>query len=139
MSISLSSDDSGYLCLRFRFHVVDKSIRQKYRYGGARRYQRWNPRGSSAGNDPLSDPAVTSINHKIDNVRQIFPRLRLESRYALSFSPDTLPTIEQSLIVNIDMFLPSYVNSDFTDLEHRQDPVADIILTEEERENMLPS
>ena len=38
-----------------------------------------------------------------------------------------------------EMFLPPYVNYDFTNLEHKQDPVDEIILTEEELANMLPS
>jgi hypothetical protein len=38
-----------------------------------------------------------------------------------------------------EMFLPPYVDYDFTDLEHKQDPVEEIILTEEELANMLPS
>lgn len=37
------------------------------------------------------------------------------------------------------MFLPSYVDYDFIDLERKQDPVEDIILTQEELDNMLPS
>ena len=38
-----------------------------------------------------------------------------------------------------EMFLPPYVDYEFTDLEHKQDPVEEIILTEEELANMLPS
>jgi len=39
----------------------------------------------------------------------------------------------------IELFLPSYVDYDFIDLEHKQDPVEDIILTQDELDNMLPS
>lgn len=40
---------------------------------------------------------------------------------------------------NQEIFLPSYADYTFDDLERRQDPVEDIILTEEEVRNMLPS
>jgi hypothetical protein len=40
---------------------------------------------------------------------------------------------------NQDLFLPSYIDHDSFDLEHKQDPVDEIILTEEELANMLPS
>jgi len=38
-----------------------------------------------------------------------------------------------------EMFLPSYVDYHFDDLERRQDPVKDIIVTDEEVRNMFPS
>jgi hypothetical protein len=37
-----------------------------------------------------------------------------------------------------EIFLPSYADYHFDDLECRQDPVEDIILTEEEVKNMFP-
>ncbi|KAH6851399.1 hypothetical protein BKA58DRAFT_67962 [Alternaria rosae] len=40
---------------------------------------------------------------------------------------------------NQEMFLPSYVDYHFDDLERRQDPVQDIIITDEEVRNMFPS
>jgi len=40
---------------------------------------------------------------------------------------------------NQEMFLPSYVDYHFDDLERRQDPVKDIIVTDEEVRNMFPS
>ncbi|KAH8635562.1 hypothetical protein IG631_10963 [Alternaria alternata] len=40
---------------------------------------------------------------------------------------------------NQEMFLPSYIDYHFDDLERRQDPVQDIILTDEEVRNMFPS
>jgi len=40
---------------------------------------------------------------------------------------------------NMEMFLPSYVDYHFDDLERRQDPVEDIIVTDEEVRNMFPS
>ena len=38
-----------------------------------------------------------------------------------------------------EMFLPSYVDYHFDDLERRQDPVQEIIVTDEEVRNMFPS
>ncbi|KAF2819517.1 hypothetical protein CC86DRAFT_306735 [Ophiobolus disseminans] len=40
---------------------------------------------------------------------------------------------------NLEIFLPSYADYHFDDLERRQDPVEDIIVTEEEVEKMFPS
>ncbi|KAF1848305.1 uncharacterized protein K460DRAFT_364271 [Cucurbitaria berberidis CBS 394.84] len=40
---------------------------------------------------------------------------------------------------NQEIFLPSYADYHFDDLERRQDPVQDIILSEEEIKNALPS
>ena len=39
----------------------------------------------------------------------------------------------------IEMFLPSYADFHFDDLERRQDPVQDIVVTDEEVKNMFPS
>jgi hypothetical protein len=38
-----------------------------------------------------------------------------------------------------EIFLPSYANFNFDDLECRQDPVQEIVVTDEEREKMFPS
>lgn len=40
--------------------------------------------------------------------------------------------------VTLELFLPSYADYDAQDLEHKQDPVEDIILTDEEAAAMLP-
>ncbi|KAH7058980.1 hypothetical protein B0J12DRAFT_379692 [Macrophomina phaseolina] len=40
---------------------------------------------------------------------------------------------------NQDIFLPSYADYESTELERRQDPVQDIILTDEEIASMFPS
>ncbi|KAJ4359261.1 hypothetical protein N0V95_002342 [Ascochyta clinopodiicola] len=40
---------------------------------------------------------------------------------------------------NQEMFLPSYADFQFDDLERRQDPVQDIVVTDEEVKNMFPS
>lgn len=38
-----------------------------------------------------------------------------------------------------DIFLPSYADYESSELERRQDPVQDIILTDEEVASMFPS
>ncbi|KAL1632109.1 hypothetical protein SLS56_003998 [Neofusicoccum ribis] len=40
---------------------------------------------------------------------------------------------------NQDIFLPSYADYESSELERRQDPVQDIILTDEEVASMFPS
>lgn len=39
----------------------------------------------------------------------------------------------------LEIFLPSYADYEFDDLETRKDPVQEIILTDEEAEKMVPS
>jgi len=39
---------------------------------------------------------------------------------------------------NQEIFLPSYIDHDFESLERRQDPVEDIIITDEEAAALLP-
>jgi hypothetical protein len=48
------------------------------------------------------------------------------------------PQPEVSLTLVKELFLPSYVDYDSQDLECRQDPVQDIVLTEEEIAAMFP-
>lgn len=47
----------------------------------------------------------------------------------------------QSLLTRyaLDIFLPSYADHPHVDLEHKPDPVADIIVTDEEMATMFPS
>ncbi|EON65438.1 hypothetical protein W97_04676 [Coniosporium apollinis CBS 100218] len=39
---------------------------------------------------------------------------------------------------NQDLFLPSYIDHDSYDLEHKKDPIQDIVLTDEEAASFLP-
>jgi len=43
------------------------------------------------------------------------------------------------LIVDTEIFLPSHANFDFGNLERKQDPVQEIVVTDEEVANMFPS
>jgi hypothetical protein len=38
----------------------------------------------------------------------------------------------------LEIFLPSYAEAHFNDLERRQDPVLDIVVTDEEVRRMFP-
>jgi hypothetical protein len=62
----------------------------------------------------------------------------LEPRYVLSLELQAAwdNGLTRTLV---EIFLPSYADYHFDDLERRQDPVQDIILTDEEVENMFPS
>jgi hypothetical protein len=60
----------------------------------------------------------------------------LESRY------DTNPHHARELLLTAssltELFLPSYADYDSHDLEHKQDPVHEVILTDEEAAALLP-
>ena len=73
-------------------------------------------------------------------MRQDIPRFRLESRYAwLSNSKACLQLLTSGSFVTADIFLPSYASHhDSSELERKQDPVDDIVLTDEEAAAMFP-
>ena len=49
------------------------------------------------------------------------------------------PDFHADTLCDTELFLPSYANYEGShDLEHKQDPVEDIIVTEEEADAMLP-
>lgn len=50
------------------------------------------------------------------------------------------PAASQALAnpTNTEIFLPSYIDCDYTPLENRRDPVHEIRLSEEELREMLP-
>ena len=47
-------------------------------------------------------------------------------------------SVTADVLIIIELFLPSYAEYDAQDLEHKQDPVQDIVLTDEEAAAMLP-
>jgi hypothetical protein len=71
----------------------------------------------------------------IDHMYQNISRLRLESGYVELSS--IVPRYNQLMLI-ADIFLPSYLDYDSSDLEHRPDPVQEIILTDEEAAAILP-
>lgn len=89
-------------------------------------------------------------NSGVDYLCESQPGLRLESGYV--FLVVCFPDLREKgcisgnswntlLITSVctEIFLPSYADYHFDDLECRQDPVQDIILTDEEVKNMFPS
>lgn len=66
----------------------------------------------------------------------------MESRYVSSLKPHTLPwslaNTKADQMCFAEIFLPSYANYHFDDLERRQDPVEEITVTDEEVQKMFP-
>ncbi|RMZ72056.1 hypothetical protein GMOD_00007047 [Pyrenophora seminiperda CCB06] len=102
-------------------------------------YGSYGSSNSSASSTPSSSPgmrrreslmseAFSKAEHTVINVGEDeCPRLI------------TCVKASQGFDWNQEIFLPSYADYHFDDLERRQDPVQDIILTEEEIKNMFPS
>ncbi|KAF2005903.1 hypothetical protein P154DRAFT_570633 [Amniculicola lignicola CBS 123094] len=76
----------------------------------------------------LMSPAFAKAEHTVINVGD-------------SESPRLITCVKasQGFDWNQEIFLPSYADYHFDDLERKQDPVQDIVLTEEEMANMFPS
>lgn len=77
---------------------------------------------------------------------QGFTRLRLESGYVAHALQSSSTVSEEARLswqtvanIRVEMFLPPYLSHRFEDLEHKQEPVKDIIVTDEEIANLLPS
>ncbi|KAF2195404.1 hypothetical protein K469DRAFT_698999 [Zopfia rhizophila CBS 207.26] len=76
----------------------------------------------------LMSPAFSRAEHTVINIgNSDCPRLI------------TCVKASQGFDWNQEIFLPSYTDYHFDDLERKQDPVEDIIVTDEEMANMLPS
>ena len=73
----------------------------------------------------------------LGELRQARPGLRLEPRSVLVSKAILLRNIV-FLTSEIELFLPSYADYESQDLERKQDPVQDIVLTEEEIAAMFP-
>ncbi|KAF2796567.1 hypothetical protein K505DRAFT_323228 [Melanomma pulvis-pyrius CBS 109.77] len=83
---------------------------------------RWERRPS------LMSPAFAKTEHTVINVgNSEAPRLI------------TCVKASQGFDWNQEIFLPSYADYPFQDLERKQDPVQDIVVTDEEIRNMFPS
>lgn len=71
------------------------------------------------------------------DLRQILTRLRLESRCVDKLID--LLNLCPNIYLLAELFLPSYANDfDAQELEHKQDPVHEIFLSEEDAADMLP-
>jgi hypothetical protein len=92
-----------------------------------------NPRLVSTSRLLLTlEPRLTCFT---DYMYQDISRLRLEPGYTELSS--IKPRYSQLMLI-ADIFLPSYLDYDSSDLEHRPDPVQEIILTDEEAAAILP-
>ncbi|KAF2625125.1 hypothetical protein BU25DRAFT_397672 [Macroventuria anomochaeta] len=84
--------------------------------------------GNKARRPSLMSASFSKAEHTVVNVGDAeFPRLI------------TCVKASQGFDWNQEMFLPSYADFHFDDLERRQDPVQDIVVTDEEVKNMFPS
>ncbi|KAF9733391.1 hypothetical protein PMIN06_010839 [Paraphaeosphaeria minitans] len=87
-----------------------------------------NPKASAERRPSLMSPAFSRAEHTVVNIgNSDMPRLI------------TCVKASQGFDWNQEIFLPSYANFDFDDLERKQDPVQEIVVTDEEREKMFPS
>ncbi|KZM25333.1 uncharacterized protein EKO05_0000513 [Ascochyta rabiei] len=84
--------------------------------------------GSKARRPSLMSATFSKAEHTVVNVGDAeYPRLI------------TCVKASQGFDWNQEMFLPSYADFQFDDLERRQDPVQDIVVTDEEVKNMFPT
>ncbi|KAF2445933.1 hypothetical protein P171DRAFT_520642 [Karstenula rhodostoma CBS 690.94] len=87
-----------------------------------------SPKVGAERRPSLMSPAFSRAEHTVVNIgNSDMPRLI------------TCVKASQGFDWNQEIFLPSYANFDFDDLERKQDPVQEIVVTDEEREKMFPS
>ncbi|KAL5392854.1 hypothetical protein DPSP01_000550 [Paraphaeosphaeria sporulosa] len=87
-----------------------------------------SPKAGAERRPSLMSPAFSHAEHTVVNIgNSDMPRLI------------TCVKASQGFDWNQEIFLPSYANFDFDDLERKQDPVQEIVVTDEEREKMFPS
>ncbi|KAK3207825.1 hypothetical protein GRF29_96g582001 [Pseudopithomyces chartarum] len=87
-----------------------------------------SPKVASERRPSLMSPAFSRAEHTVINIGDAeMPRLI------------TCVKASQGFDWNQEIFLPSYANFDFGDLERKQDPVQEIVVTDEEIAKMFPS
>ncbi|KAF1816148.1 hypothetical protein P152DRAFT_111857 [Eremomyces bilateralis CBS 781.70] len=104
-------------------------------------------RGSHQRTPSFLSAAFSKAEHTVVNVgHPDAPRLITCVKASQGFDwnqgpPHSTPLATTTLTrpPTVDIFLPSYAERDSTELEHKQDPVTDIILTDEEAASYLPS
>ncbi|KAB5575284.1 hypothetical protein GE09DRAFT_590565 [Coniochaeta sp. 2T2.1] len=100
-----------------------------------------------------SSPSTPEPGSKAEQKRKASHRRR-ESLLSPEFAKDECTTINigdeeqprlisylsssQGFIWNPEVFIPSYMEYEFTPLEHRHEPVVEIVLSDEEAKKMLP-
>jgi hypothetical protein len=93
------------------------------------RKTRLEPHAQSLTNIPLSNSRIVcEVYH-----REIPPLFFHVLNYGIRHSADA------DSYPQIEIFLPSYANYDFQNLETKRDPVQEIVVTDEEVANMFPS
>ncbi|KAJ4346524.1 uncharacterized protein N0V89_010455 [Didymosphaeria variabile] len=105
------------------------------------------PKAASERRPSLMSPAFSRAEHTVVNIgNSDMPRLVLWPRgtqdgkeKADQSEQITCVKASQGFDWNQEIFLPSYANFDFDDLERKQDPVEEIVVTDEERAKMFPS
>ncbi|KAF1973292.1 hypothetical protein BU23DRAFT_554280 [Bimuria novae-zelandiae CBS 107.79] len=87
-----------------------------------------SPKTGSGRRPSLMSPTFSRAEHTVINVgNSDMPRLI------------SCVKASQGFTWNQEIFLPSYANLDFDDLERKQDPVEEIVVTDEEVAQMFPS
>ncbi|EUC39155.1 hypothetical protein COCCADRAFT_81145 [Bipolaris zeicola 26-R-13] len=99
--------------------------------------------GSSASSSPSNSPqSASSMRRRESLMSATFSKAE---HTVINVGEEECPRLitcvkaSQGFDWNQEIFLPSYADYHFDDLECRQDPVQDIILTDEEVKNMFPS
>ncbi|KNG45625.1 hypothetical protein DDE82_002010 [Stemphylium lycopersici] len=99
--------------------------------------------GSSASSSPSGSPqSASSMRRRESLMSATFSKAE---HTVINVGEEECPRLitcvkaSQGFDWNQEIFLPSYADYHFDDLERRQDPVQDIILTDEEVKNMFPS
>jgi hypothetical protein len=105
-------------------------------------YGRYGSVGSSAESPSSSPQSASSMRRRESLMSATFSKAE---HTVINVGEEECPRLitcvkaSQGFDWNQEIFLPSYADYHFDDLECRQDPVQDIILTEEEVKNMFPS
>ncbi|KAK7183326.1 hypothetical protein PSPO01_10575 [Paraphaeosphaeria sporulosa] len=96
-----------------------------------------SPKAGAERRPSLMSPAFSHAEHTVVNIgNSDMPRL---GKRTADGEQITCVKASQGFDWNQEIFLPSYANFDFDDLERKQDPVQEIVVTDEEREKMFPS
>ncbi|KAF2845200.1 hypothetical protein T440DRAFT_472851 [Plenodomus tracheiphilus IPT5] len=118
-------------------HSMDSVTSNHFGYGSY-----GSPGSISAGSTPQGSPGSERSGRRTSLMSATFSRAEhTVINVGDSESPRLITCVKasQGFDWNQEIFLPSYADYQFDDLETRKDPVEDIILTDEEAEKMFPS
>ncbi|PVH96365.1 hypothetical protein DM02DRAFT_617273 [Periconia macrospinosa] len=96
---------------------------------------------SVKGDDVASTPTSTAVRRPSLMSKSITKTEHTVINVGNSETPRLITCVKasQGFDWNQEIFLPSYASFDFDNLERKQDPVEEIVLTDEEIANMFPS